>query len=198
MKNLNAIKLSLITLLILSITYGCGPGKTVVKETKTKQKNVVLLEGPCEGKKFSSDDKFYRANVTYDHINRATGKALANEFAQTQISADILTIVNQVSDNYRKTVELGANQVYQARYESMARLVVEDVASSARTICEVTTQNTETKKYTFHVAREVSKGDIINKLNDKISQDEVLKIDYDYEKFKETFEKEMDKRRGNN
>ena len=28
-----------------------------------------------------------------------------------------------------------------------------------------------------------------------MSDDEILKIDYDYEKFKETFEKEMEKRR---
>ena len=197
MKQLNTIKFYFLTLLILSITYGCGNTKTVVKETKTKQKNVVVLEGPCEGTKFQSDKKFYRANTSYDHINKAAGKSLANEFAQTQISADILTIVNQVSDNYRKTVESGANQIYQARYESMARLVVEDVASSAKTICEVTTQNTISKKFTFHVAREVSKEDILDKLNDKISQDEVLKIDYDYEKFKETFEKEMEKRKNN-
>ena len=195
MKKSSMLKFKLLTLFMVAITYSCGGGKVVVKEVKTTQKDVVLLIGPCEGKKFQSDDKFYRANTTYDHINRATGKALANEFAQTQISADILTVVNSVSDNYRKTVELGANQTYQARYENMARLVVEDVASSARTVCEKTTQNTVTKKYTFHVAREVSREDILKKLNNKISEDEVLKIDYDYEKFKETFEKEMEQRR---
>jgi hypothetical protein len=44
-----------------------------------------------------------------------------------------------------------------------------------------------------YVAIELSASDIVQKYNENLSKDERLKIDYDYEKFKETFDKEMDK-----
>ena len=35
--------------------------------------------------------------------------------------------------------------------------------------------------------------DLIEAINDRITKEETLRIDYDYEKFKETFDKEMEK-----
>ena len=53
-------------------------------------------------------------------------------------------------------------------------------------------QNSADKKFTYYIAMELSGADLLTKMNEKISNDERLKIDYDYEKFKETFNKEMD------
>jgi hypothetical protein len=43
------------------------------------------------------------------------------------------------------------------------------------------------------MALELSAADLVSAYNEKLSKDERLKIDYDYEKFKETFDKEMEK-----
>jgi hypothetical protein len=43
------------------------------------------------------------------------------------------------------------------------------------------------------VAIELGGEDFLKSMNDRLSKDERLRIDYDYEKFKETFDKEMDK-----
>ena len=44
-----------------------------------------------------------------------------------------------------------------------------------------------------YVALELSADDLVAKYNERLSKDDRLKIDYDYEKFKDTFNAEMDK-----
>ena len=77
----------------------------------------------------------------------------------------------------------------------MTRTFVDEVVNSSSVECERTLKDKETGKLTYYVARKANADQVFAKLNDNISQDEILKIDYDYEKFKETFEKEMEKRR---
>ena len=53
-----------------------------------------------------------------------------------------------------------------------------------------------TGKYIYYLTAEYSVADILESANKRISNDEVLKVDYDYEKFKQEFEKEMQSSRG--
>ena len=46
--------------------------------------------------------------------------------------------------------------------------------------------------YKCYVAIELSAQDLLAAYNERLSKDDKLKIDYDYEKFKETFDKEME------
>ena len=52
-------------------------------------------------------------------------------------------------------------------------------------------------KYKYYLAVELGSEDIINNLAETLSNDKVLKIDYNYEKFRETFEKEMQRLKDN-
>jgi hypothetical protein len=63
-----------------------------------------------------------------------------------------------------------------------------------KTICEKLVKTPEGRFKTY-IAIELSADELVKAYNERLSQDERLKIDYDYEKFKETFEKEMDKMR---
>jgi len=111
------------------------------------------------------------------------------------LASQIETIVSSVSDNYRKTVELGADQVYEARFENLTRLVIDESKVGYRLICERNFTEKSSGKYIYYLTAEYSIADILESANNRISNDEVLKVDYDYEKFKEEFEKEMQRRR---
>jgi hypothetical protein len=50
-----------------------------------------------------------------------------------------------------------------------------------------------TGNYKTYVAIELSAQELLAAYNSRLSSDERLRVDYDYEKFKETFEKEMEK-----
>ena len=82
------------------------------------------------------------------------------------------------------------------RFESNARTVVNQSLSGTKTICEKVTKTTE-GKFKYYVAIELSGDELVGKYNATLKKDENLKIDYNYEKFKETFDKEMEKMENN-
>ena len=49
---------------------------------------------------------------------------------------------------------------------------------------------------TWAISHSNSGKDVLTAMDAKLSQDELIKVDYDYEKFKAEFEKEMNKRAG--
>ncbi len=62
-----------------------------------------------------------------------------------------------------------------------------------RTICEKQVTVNATGNFKTYIAIELSAQDLLAAYNERLSNDERLRIDYDYEKFKETFEAEMNK-----
>jgi hypothetical protein len=78
------------------------------------------------------------------------------------------------------------------RFEQLNREIVDQKLTGLKTICEKLMKS-EDGSYKTYIAIELSADDLVASYNEKMSKDDRLKIDYDYEKFKETFEKEMDK-----
>jgi hypothetical protein len=64
--------------------------------------------------------------------------------------------------------------------------------TGVKTICEKLVK-TDDGTYKTYIAIELSADDLVATYNERLSKDDRLKIDYDYEKFKETFEAEMQK-----
>ena len=73
--------------------------------------------------------------------------------------------------------------------------IVDEKLVGAITVCEELTQM-ENGNYRSYVALELTGKEVLSALNTGLSQDQILKVDYDYEKFKAEFEKEMNKRAG--
>jgi len=82
-------------------------------------------------------------------------------------------------------------QEYIAKYEGLSREVINQSISGTKTICEELTK-TVAGKYKTYIAIELNNAALLNTLNNRISADDRLKVDYNYEKFKETFYKEME------
>jgi hypothetical protein len=74
----------------------------------------------------------------------------------------------------------------------LTRQVVEQQLSGVATICE---RLTKTKQGTFkcYIAQELNGDEILQSIQKRISGDEKLRLDFEYEKFKNEFNKEMDK-----
>jgi hypothetical protein len=78
------------------------------------------------------------------------------------------------------------------RYETLTREVVKQKLTGTIEICNKQTKTKE-GNYKTYVTIELASNDVLNGLNSRLSSDQVLKVDYNYEKFKETFEDEMNK-----
>ena len=117
-------------------------------------------------------------------------KALSN--ARADLAASLKILVESVVDNYVKSSELNNLEQVKERFEGLNREVIKQELVGIKTICEKLTKTTDGKFKTY-IAIELSAQKLIDKFHERIMKDDLLMIDYDYEKFKDTFEKEMGK-----
>jgi hypothetical protein len=164
------------------------------KEKLPKGEKVVNI--PCSGAKYFTDKNYFRANSLGESSDLVVSKKKAMDNARAELAAAIQSTVKTVTDNYVNSREMNNKEDLEERFEQLNRTIVNQTLSGIKMICEeqVTTDKGNFRTY---VAIELSASDIVQKYNESLSKDERLKIDYDYEKFKETFEKEMEKM-GNN
>lgn len=186
----------LMTALMLSgAMTACKSKKKTAQEPPPLPAGEVEVIIPCSGSEFFTDDKVFRANSLGESMDQATAKRKALSQARADLAASINTQVKTVIDNYVNSREMSNREEVSERYESLAREVVDQRLTGTRTICEKMMKVQATGNYKAYVAIELSAQDLLAAYNARLSQDERLRIDYDYEKFKETFDKEMDKLR---
>ncbi len=184
----------LMTALMLSgAMTACKSKKKTAEVPKVPEGEVEVII-PCSGPEFFTNDKVFRANNLGESMDQATAKKKAMSNARADLAQAINTQVKGVIDNYVNSREMNNREEIGERYESLMREVVDQRLSGVKTICEKM-MKTGTNNYKSYVAIELSAQDLLSAYNERLSNDERLRIDYDYEKFKETFDKEMDKLR---
>jgi len=185
---------SIATLAILAMTVTFTSCKN--KKSTPKKEGEVLLTQYCSGPDYFSNKKYFRANAIGESLDQMTARKKAMSAAKEQLAGDINTTMKVVGDNYVKSSEFNNKEEVLERFESNARTVVNQSLSGTKTICEKVTKTTE-GKFKYFVAIELSGDELVGKYNATLKKDENLKIDYNYEKFKETFDKEMEKMENN-
>lgn len=158
------------------------------------EKEVVV---PCSGPDFFTSAKVFRANSIGESMDQVTSKKKALTNARNELAQSIQTTVKTVTDNYTNSRSMNRKEELEQKFEQLNREVVEQTLQGVRTICEKLVQ-TKDGNYKTYVAIELSADDLVKQYNERLSKDERLKIDYDYEKFKDTFDKEMEKKKSGN
>ncbi len=163
-------------------------GKVPVGETE-----IIVA---CSGKEYFTDKKTFRANSVGESMDQVASKKKALSNARAEIAASIQTTVKSVTDNYLNSRTFNQKEEVEQKYENLGREVVDQQLSGVKTICEKL-MKTADGNYKTYIAIELSSDELLENYNsrmNKLSKDERLKIDYDYEKFKKTFDEEMEKR----
>lgn len=183
------------TLKLLSLAFMAGTLSLVAcknKKETVKQAGEVEIIIPCSGSEYFSNKKYFRANAVGESLDQMTSKKKALSNAKSQLAGDIQTTMKVVGDNYVKSSEFNNQEEVLERFEENARTVVNQKLAGLKTICEKLTRTPE-GKYKTYIAIELSGDELLNAYSETLSKDQNLKIDYNYEKFKETFDKEMEK-----
>jgi hypothetical protein len=182
---------SFVAVVLAAVVFaGCSK-----KQSAPKGETEVVV--PCSGPDFFTTNKFFRANSIGESSDQVTSKRKALTNARNELAQSIQTTVKTVTDNYVNSREMNNREEVEERFESLNREVVDQTLSGIRTICEKL-MKTEQGSFKTYIAIELSADELVSKYNERLSKDDRLKIDYDYEKFKETFEKEMSKMGKNN
>ena len=100
--------------------------------------------------------------------------------------------IKSVVDNYYSSKAIDNVEQAKTRFEGLTRQVIDQQLTGVATICEKLTK-TKQNTYKCYIAQELNGDEILQGIQKKISSDEKLRLDFEYEKFKTDFNKEIEK-----
>lgn len=183
MKKFNSLLLVLFAAVVMT---GCGSAKSVA------QTQDVAVDVPCSGLEFQTNKEYFRASAMGLSTDMSIAKKKAMTNARAEIAAAIKAKVETVTDNYASSYQQGEKDESKSRYQSLTRTVVEQELSGTRVICEKTMKSTD-GNYKVYIALELAGNEIAQAMGNRIKNDDKLRIDFEYEKFKKVFDEEMSK-----
>lgn len=185
MKKVMYSGLALVATLML---VGCSGTKKVVKE---KEEGTVEIVLPLSGKEYQSDKEYYRAKSSGKSPDIATARKIAINNAKSEVAGLISAKIKSVTDNYTNQRSVTDSQDFENKFENMSREVVNQQLVDVQIIGEKLLKSGST--YEYWIAISVSKKAILDGINNSISKNQKLQIDYDKKKFEEIYNKEMEK-----
>tara|TARA_R110002049_G_scaffold13333_1_gene58085 strand:+ start:1340 stop:1930 length:591 start_codon:yes stop_codon:yes gene_type:complete len=180
-----------ITALTLMVSVTACKSKEKAAERERPQ-DEVLVNVYCSGEDYFSNNKFFRANAVGESMDQSTSKKKSMSNAKADLASAIQTTIKGTIDNYVNSREVNNVEELAERFEGLTREVINQELIGTKTICEKVTK-TASGTYKTYIAIELSGDEMVGKMNERLSKDDLLKVDYDYEKFKDTFNEEMKK-----
>lgn len=191
MKTIKIITLSLGLLSTTALVHSCKSTEDGHKADAPKQE--IEINVACSGSDFFSSKDYFRASAVGESMDQATAKKKALADARTYLASSIQTTMKATIDNYVNSREVNNKENIEERYEGLSREVVNQKLSGVKTICERTFKDQSNGNFKTYVSIEYNADELVEAINERLTKDESLRLDYDYEKFKQTFEKEMEK-----
>jgi predicted transcriptional regulator len=184
---------SVLSIALVLGLFACGGSKKASNDTvSVKQQGESLIEVYCTGPDYQSNKDNFRASAIGESLDQMVAKKKASTNARAELASLVQTTVKGTIDNYVNSTEMNNVEQVEERFESLTREVINQKLQNLRVICEKHTKTSE-GKYKTYLAIEIKAADLVEAMNAKLSQDAKLKVDYDYEKFKKTFDEEMKK-----
>lgn len=187
LKTVRFSRYAVLALLSVGMLTGCKKNKEVQAPA-----GEVLINEYCSGPEYFSNDEYFRASGLGESMDQATAKKKALSNARADLASAISTTIKGTIDNYVNSREMNNTEQVEERFEGLTREVINQELRGTKVICQKAVKVTDTGNYKYYVAIELSGQELLGAMNERISADDRLKIDYDYEKFKETFNKEME------
>ena len=146
------------------------------------------VEVPC-GDYYSTSEVIRALGIGEDYEQQMATE-MARSAALEELASQISTSVQALVSNYKKSMRVNLKRESVRRVEGMAMTAV-DQTTGYRIACRKTTSyvlNGE-KLFKNYMVIEVNKDELLEPIYDNIQEDEELKVDMDYQKFSEEFDK---------
>lgn len=191
-------KLSLMAMVLITAfaVSSCGGSKKVDKDTAERTGGFHELKLPCADKG-KSDKKFFRASSVGHSRDLATSREKALLMTKQRLATLISSTLKSVTERYVNEMEAGDGSEFSQTFENMTRDIVKQKLVDVTITCEKTGQKDD-GSYETYMAIEVDKDVVLNGINSGVSRDKKLETLYDKERFKKTYEEEMNKMGGEN
>ncbi|GIV29400.1 MAG: hypothetical protein KatS3mg028_0466 [Bacteroidia bacterium] len=187
MKTVKLLLVPAITASLVATSCKSKKGTPIQKETGAKE--ITL---PFSSKEYKTNEDFFRARNVGKSPDLATAKKIAMNNAKSELASNIQTTIKKVTDQYTNQRTVGNKQEFENKFEELSREVT-NLTIGNIVVKDEKVFKEEDGTYTYWVAIEADKKTIFDNIEQKISNDAKLKLDYDKKKFEEIFNAEMKK-----
>jgi len=188
MKNLNTLAIAFVTASFILV--GCNSSQQL---TPSQQGEVEIIEY-CTGNDYSNDKDHFRSTATGTSLSRETAKKMSRSNAEDKLARTIKSTIEVVTDNYVNSSKFNNKEEVTETFNNLARTIVDQELRGAVIICEKLTQKSDCS-FVSYIAIELSGDQIAQAYNERLSNDERIMAEFNYENFKKTFEEEMSKQK---
>ena len=147
---------------------------------QTQKVNLVF-----DGSKYRTDENYFRASASGTSPNLDFAKDIASRGARDQIAADIRSIIESVGGKVTEQRNKGKGDQKDQKIEleqlhkKIELQIVENVISGTALIGEEAFRDKKTGNYTYHVAYELNKDNVLKSTKSAISSNLQLNEIYD-------------------
>ncbi len=161
----------------------CGGQK---KMNAGKTEIIMPFNTPAD----MSDMEYFRATASGTSPDQEMARTIADLNARTQLGTQVTSVVKAVTERYMNQVNVADKAEFAQKVEQNVRLVVNEELNGAVVRGTKLYQN-EDGSYEFWVNIEMPRAKIMDGIEEAISRDDKLAIDFDQHLFMKTFDEEM-------
>jgi hypothetical protein len=176
------------TIMMVSILFAAAGCKS--KKLPSVQAGSTEIAVPFASKEYRSDANFFRATQSGKSPDLSTAKRIALLNARTELGGHIETTMKAVTSNYTNQRTIDNRQEYASKFEEEARAIVNQKLNDVTIIGERVFRESN-GGYTYYIAIEMNKDALLQNINNRISKDERLRLDFDQYQFRKIFDEEM-------
>ena len=166
----------------------CGSKKGL----PSAQVGATEVEVPLSGREYMSDANYFRATQLGRSPDLSAAKRIALLNAKSELAGLVESTMKSVSINYINQRTIGDRQEFGNRFDSESREVINQTLNDVSIIGERVFRESN-GSYTYYVAIEMNKDPLLRSINERISKDEKLQLDFDQHQFRKVFDEEMNK-----
>ena len=192
MKKVSLVTRSIVMVGAVVFTAMCAVSGCKGSKKVPVTKGATEVSVPLSGKEYRTDKDFFRATQSGKSPDLATAKKIALQNAKTELAGNIQSTMKAVVDNYTNQRTVGDKQEFENKFEEYSRTVINQTLNDVKIMDEKVFRETD-GKYTCYIAIETSKEPVVRNVSDRISKDAKLQLDFDQYKFRQEFDKEMEK-----
>ena len=168
--------------LLVLVMSSCGSEKKVASTL------------PCPECKSSTDVfRYLGQHVAAGDRQMQQARTMAANAARAELAAQVEATIKRVIDNYTSEYISGDNADFNQRVQDIARTVINKTITGTPVICEGTMPGSTPGNTICYACVELSGKSVMDGITSQIANDDKLRTDFEYEKFKKVLEEEMNK-----
>ncbi|MBQ5875285.1 MAG: LPP20 family lipoprotein [Alistipes sp.] len=174
--------------IMASASVSCSSSK--VSDPIAKGDKEVVI--PLSGAQYRSDKKYWRAVQMGTSSDVSMAKKVAMQNARQDLAATVESQMKAVIENYGQNAAAGSKNQNEALYQELTRTVINRTLVGVELV-EEKLFKTENGDYRYHVCLQISKDAMQEQLANELSENEILKLEFDRERFKKIYDEELSK-----